>query len=202
MPKKLKYSSGIKSKPFLYVEFKKAAELMLENPEHSIKDLKKKTVEENIFQFDSTNRKKEVASAVFKRLQVLDDYLIDKLLNGAIDTGKQITIYSILKTDRLFFEFMNEIYKDKYQVRDPYLSDKDFNVFFQHKAEQSERVAKWVDYTYYKLKQVYIRILFEANFIKDQDEREINKPLISPEIKDHLINIGDKVYLEAMLGGE
>jgi len=45
-------------------------------------------------------------------------------------------------------------------------------------------------------------LLFEANFIKDQDEREINKPLISPEIKDHLINIGDKVYLEAMLGGE
>jgi hypothetical protein len=175
---------------------------MLEHPEQSIRDLKKKTVEENIFQFDSTNRKKEVASAVFKRLKVLDDFLIDKLLNGTIDSGKQITIYSILKTDRLFFEFMNEVYKDKYQVRDPYLRDKDFNIFFQHKAEQSERVAKWVDYTYYKLKQVYVRILFEANFIKDQEEREINKPLISPELEDHLINIGDKVYLEAMLGGE
>jgi len=202
MKEKLKYSSGIKSKPFLYVEFKKAAELMLEHPDQSIRDLKKKTVEENIFQFDSTNRKKEVASAVFKRLKVLDDFLIDKLLNGTIDSGKQITVYSILKTDRLFFEFMNEVYKDKYQVRDPYLRDKDFNIFFQHKAEQSERVAKWVNYTYYKLKQVYIRILFEANFIKDQDEREINKPLISPELEDHLINIGDKVYLEVMLGGE
>ena len=96
MKEKLKYSSGIKSKPFLYVEFKKAADLMLEYPDQSIRDLKKKTVEENIFQFDSTNRKKEVASAVFKRLKVLDDFLIDKLLNGTIDTGKQITIYSIL----------------------------------------------------------------------------------------------------------
>jgi len=199
---KLKYSSGIKSKPFLYVEFKKAAELLAEHPDKSISQLKKKTIEDNVFQFNSINRKKEVASAVFKRLNVLDDFLLNKLLNETIDTCKQINIYSILKTDRLFFEFMNEVYKDKYEIRDPYLRDKDFNIFFQSKAEQSERIAKWVDYTYYKLKQVYIRILFEAGFIKDQDEREIIKPLINSDIEEHLIDIGDKIYLEAMLGGK
>jgi hypothetical protein len=195
------YSTSIKTKPFLYVELKKMAELKVNNPEMSDSELKNKAVEDNIFQYSTINRRKEVASTIIRRLKVLDEFLIEKLLKGTIDTGKQIAIYSILKTDRLFFEFMDEVYKDKYQVRDPYLTDKDFSIFFQHKAEQSERVASWTDYTYYKLKQVYIRILFEAGFINNQNDREITKPIISKDIVDYIISKGDKKYLEAMLGG-
>jgi len=195
------YSTSIKTKPFLYVELKKMAELKVNNPEMSDSELKNKAVEDNIFQYSTINRRKEVASTIIRRLKVLDEFLVEKLLKGTIDTGKQIAIYSILKTDRLFFEFMDEVYKDKYQVREPYLTDKDFSIFFQHKAEQSERVASWTDYTYYKLKQVYIRILFEAGFINNQNDREITKPIISKDIVDYIISKGDKKYLEAMLGG-
>lgn len=201
MTRKLKYSTGIKTKPFLYVELKKMARLKMDNKKLSNKELKNKAVEENILQFNTESRNKAVASTTLKRLKVLDDFLIDKLLNESIDTSKQIAIYSILKTDRLFFEFMDEVYKEKYQIRDPYLTDKDFNIFFQHRAEQSERVAGWADYTYYKLKQVFIRILFEAGFIKDQKEREINKPIIPKEVIKHLEDKGDNKYIRAMLGG-
>jgi hypothetical protein len=100
--------------------------------------------------------------------------LIEKIVNGDIETSKQIVIYSIMKTDRLFFEFMYEVFREKILLRDFTLQDKDFNLFFNRKKEQSERVASWDDYTFYKLKQVYIRILFEAGFIKDQKKyREI-----------------------------
>ncbi|MEJ6952105.1 DUF1819 family protein [Natronospora cellulosivora (SeqCode)] len=201
MNKELQYSTAIKNKPFLYIELKKMAELKLNNLEMSDKELKNKAMEDNIFQYNSKSRRQAITSTVSKRIKVLDRFLLEKLLNGSIDTSKQITIYSILKTDRLFYEFMDEVYKDKYQLRDPYLTDKDFNIFFQHKAEQSERVAKWVDYTYYKLKQVFIRILFEAGFIKDQKEREIQKAIISKELADHLKDKGDAKYLQAMLGG-
>lgn len=201
MTKELKYSTAIKTKPFLYVELKKMAELKVNNPELSYKELKEKAVEDNIFQYNTLSRRKGVASAITKRIKVLDDYLIDNLLEGSIDTAKQIAIYSILKTDRLFFEFMDEVYKDKYQIRDPYLTDKDFNIFFQHKAEQSERVAGWVDYTYYKVKQVLIRVLYEAGFIKDQKDREITKPIINNDIIDYLNKKGDAKYVQVMLGG-
>ena len=201
MHNQLKYSTAIKTKPFLYVELKKMAELKVNNPELSYKELKDKAVEDNIFQYNTLSRRKGVASAITKRIKVLDEYLIDKLLEGSIDTAKQIAIYSILKTDRLFFEFMDEVYKDKYQIRDPYLTDKDFNIFFQHKVEQSERVAGWVDYTYYKVKQVLIRVLYEAGFIKDQKEREITKPIIGNNIIEHLNKKGDAKYVQAMLGG-
>ncbi len=201
MHNELKYSTAIKTKPFLYIELKKMAKLKVNNSEMSYSELKNKAVEDNIFQYNTVSRRKGVASAITKRIKVLDDYLIDKLLEGTIDTSKQIAIYTILKTDRLFYEFMDEVYKDKYQVREPYLTDKDFNIFFKHKAEQSERVATWVDYTYYKLKQVIIRVLFEADFIKDQKEREIKKAIISEELTEHLNSIGDRKYLQAMLGG-
>jgi hypothetical protein len=62
-------------------------------------------------------------------------------------------------------------------------------------------VASWTDYTFYKLKQVYIRILFEAGFIKDQKkDREIVKPIIGEDVAYHLKEIGDTKYLNALIG--
>jgi len=200
MPSK-NYSTGIKTKPFLYVELKKMAKLKQKNEELSAKGLKGEALEEDILDFDTKNRKREVASALVKRLEVLDNFLIKKLLDGDIDVSKQIALFSILKTDRLFFEFMDEVYKDKYIIGESSITEKDFNVFFRRKAEQNDRVDSWSDYTYYKLKQVFIRILNEANFINNRKECEIVKPLIPGYVVQHLKEKGDEEFLEAMLGG-
>ncbi|PRX24091.1 putative inner membrane protein DUF1819 [Orenia metallireducens] len=200
MKKKKKYSTGIKSTPFLYLELKKIAKLKVRNSNITDKEIRRQAVEDNIFQVNTLNRRKTISRATIKRINVLDDYLIDQLLNGTLDNSKQIALYSILKTDRLFFEFMKEVYREKYLIKDPYLHDKDFNIFFEKKAEQSERVAGWKEYTYYKLKQVFIRILFEAGFIKEQDKREIVRPIINQSLKQHLIDKNEAEYLEAMLG--
>jgi hypothetical protein len=163
-----------------------------------IKDL---SIEENIFQMKSDGRKKEVASMVLKRLKSLDGFLLNKLVNGDSETGKQIVIYAIMKTDRLFFEFMNEVYRDKNILKEKYISDSDFNVFFQRKCEQSDSVAEWKEYTFYKVKQVIIRVLFEAGFIKNQkDDKEINIPIIDFDFAEYLREIGDEIYLKVMLG--
>ena len=49
---------------------------------------------------------------------MLDEQLINKLINGDSTTIKQIIIYSIMKSDRFFFEFMDEVYKDKIILRE------------------------------------------------------------------------------------
>lgn len=201
MNKKMKYSTSIKTKPFLYIELKKMAKFREKNNSLSKSRLKEKALEENIFQYETKNRNKEIASVTLKRLEVLDEFLMDKLIHGSIDISKQIAMYSILKTDRLFYEFMEEVYKEKYLIGDPFLTDRDFNIFFQHKSEQSERVDSWADYTYYKLKQVIIRVLFEANFITDQEERKIKRPIIPKEVIYHLEEKGESKYIKAMLGG-
>ena len=110
-------------------------------------------------------------------------------------------LYAILKNDRLFFEFINEVYREKILLKDFFIRDKDFSAFFQIKREQSKRVASWTEYTFKKLKQVYIRILFESGFIANQKgDREIKVPIIDSEVKEYLYSIGDKRYINAVLG--
>lgn len=195
----LQYTSILKSRPYLYLELKKAIELVIKG--FTIDDIKFKAIEENIFSVNTEARKREIASTVTNRISVLDDFTMDKIVNGSLQTSKQLALYSILKTDRLFFEFMREVYKEKILLNDMNLTDKDFNIFFRRKAEQSEKIASWKDYTFYKLSQVYKRILTEAGFIRNnKKEIEILPQIIEEEVMEHLKNIGDLSYLEAMLG--
>jgi Putative inner membrane protein (DUF1819). len=199
MANELEYKSTIKSRPFLFKETKKAAELINKGLKEF--EIKNKAKNDNIFQVNTETRRSEIASTVMRRLKALDDFLIDKLANGEIDTSKQIVVYAIMKTDRLFFEFMYEVFREKILLRDFTLQDKDFNIFFDRKKEQSERVASWDDYTFYKLKQVYIRILFEAGFIKNQkNDREITRPIVEEDVAYHLKEIRDTKYLNALTG--
>lgn len=197
----MEYKSTIKSRPYLYKETKKAASLI--NQGVSLDKIKEKSLKENIFQLESEARKREVASIIASRLKELDDYIIGKVVNGSIETSKILVLYAIIKTDKLFFEFIKEIYKEKIVLRDLFIRDKDFNIFFQSKREQSDKVASWTEYTFKKLKQVYIRILFECGLIINQKgDREIKIPIIENEVKEHLIKIGDKVYVSALDGVE
>ncbi|NOW84937.1 hypothetical protein B0H39_002818 [Clostridium beijerinckii] len=195
----MEYKSTIKSRPYLYKETKKAAILL--NSGLKINELKVRAVEENIFQVESEARMKELASIITTRLKELDAYLIDKIENSNIETSKIIVLYAIIKNDRLFFEFMNEVYKEKLLLRDLFIRDKDFNMFFQNKRQQSEKVDSWTEYTFKKLKQVYIRILFECGLIENQrGDRKIKTPILESEVKDYIYKIGGKIYINAILG--
>ena len=199
MVKRLEYRSTIKSMSFLYTETKKVASLVLQGfKEFEIIDI---SIKDNIFQMKSESRKKEVASTILKRLKNLDGFLLGKLANGDLETSKQIVVYAIMKTDRLFFEFMSEVYRDKIILKEKYITDSDFNVYFERKCEQSDSVASWKEYTFYKIKQVVIRILFEAGFIKNQKgDKEINIPIIDNDLVQHLKEISDSIYVEVILG--
>lgn len=195
----MEYKSTIKSKPYLYKETKKAASLI--NKGFRLDCIKKKSIEDNIFQLETETRKKEIASIIISRLSIVNEYIIDKIENSNIETSKVLVLYTIIKTDRLFFEFLNEVYREKILLKDMYIRDKDFGVFFQNKREQSKKVASWSEYTVKKLKQVYIRILFESGLITNQKgDREIKIPIIEESIKDYLYSIGEKIYINVILG--
>jgi len=201
LEKQLKYRSTIKSRPYFYNETKSLAELILQGLNDV--EIKEKVLIENILQINSEARKKEVASTILKRLAVLDAFLMNKMTNGDVETSKVIVLYAILKTDRLFFEFMNEVFRDKLTYQEMVITDRDFYTYFESKRQQSKSVAKWVDYTFYKLQQVYIRILFEAGLMKNQKgDRELDVPVINPDVIDHIVNLGDEKFIHAMIGGE
>lgn len=200
MDKELQYRSTIKSQSFFYLETKSLSELILQGLNDL--EIKEKVIGQNMLQFKSEARKRQVASVIIKRLKPLDEFLLKKIINSDIETSKIIVFYSILKTDRLFFEFINEVFRDKGLYQEMYLKDRDFYSFFESKRQQSDTVEKWAEYTFYKLQQVYIRILFEAGLLKNQKgDREVKVPIVNPDVVDHMENLGESKYIHAIIGG-
>ncbi|OLS37722.1 DUF1819 family protein [Bacillus sp. MRMR6] len=199
MEKKQEYKSTIKSRPFFYLETKKVADLLYQGMKAF--EIKDRAIHANIFQVKTEARKKEIASIIIARLKDLDEYLLEKIARGDSETSKLLVLYSIMKTDRLFFEFMYEVFREKFILKEQFLTDKDFNIFFDSKKQQSYKVASWEDYTFYKLKQVYIRILHEAGLLKNQKgDREINRVYLDYEVKKYLKALGDQLYIEILAG--
>ncbi len=199
MDKNKGYSTTLKTRSFLYLETKKTADLIHKGfKTFEIRDM---AIKDNLFQLKTESRKKEIASATLSRLKDVDKYVIGKIAYGDAETSKMLVLYSIMKTDRLFFEFMNEVYREKLILKETLLQDKDFNLFFDAKKQQSEKVASWEDYTYYKLQQVYIRILFEAGILKNQKgDREMVRGYIDYETKQHLKDTGEQIYISILEG--
>ena len=95
-----RYSSTLKSVSFLYTEMKKASILISKG--HNLEEVKENAINDNIFMINSESRKRQIASTVINRMRVLDDFLIEKIVYGDLDTSKQIVFYSILKIQILF----------------------------------------------------------------------------------------------------
>src|SRR5699024_3039245 len=103
------------------------------------------------------------------------------------DTSKSIVLYSILKTDRLFREFMHEVIYDKAIIGMNQFQDVHLDTYFSSKKQQSKTVDSWSDYTIYKLKQVYKAILVDAGIIqRHRNIYKITLPIIDPIVAKHI----------------
>jgi Putative inner membrane protein (DUF1819) len=196
MSKELAYSATLTGASFLFLELKQVLKLKREGI--SDKEIKKKVIDENVFEYQITSSLKRIVPSVMRRANALDEELQQLVLNSPLEVGKIINLYAIMKTDKLFFEFMNEVVREKLDTNNYLLEKKDLNVFFTAKAEQDEKMAKWSELTLNKLKQVYIKILFEVGLLRDKKSGELSRVFIDFDIKDHLLRIGDTPYLRAI----
>lgn len=190
------YSAKLTGESFLLFEFKIIAKLKKDG--FSDKDIRKKVLEENLFQYKFKSSISRRLSPLIKRVNSIDDKLLNMLLEDPLGYGAIINLYTIMKNDRLFFEFMDEVIREKIEYNYGFIEKKDINIFFTAKAEQSEVVSGWSEQTIAKLKQVIFKILSEAGMIEDIKTGEINRLLIPIELKGYLLSIGEKGYIKAM----
>ena len=195
----MKYSAGMISKSYWYLESKKTAQYMLEGL--SRKEVVELAITDNIFQVDSEYRSKTIANAIYTRLDSLPKILLEAIINSDIHTSKILVSISIMVTDRLFFEFMHEVFRNKIILGEYLLKDRDINTFFDEKKAQSEVVDKWVDSTMYKLKKMFIQILLEAGILRiESGKRVILPPFLDYRIKQILVDKDLAPFLYAVTG--
>lgn len=192
----LEYSSSLNGASFLLFELKQVVKLQQKGLSHQ--EIRKKVVEENLFQFENKGRINRTLPSVMRRAKVIDSTLGTLMLEGSVEMSKVINLYAIMKTDLLFYEFMDEVIREKLQSNNYLIEKKDINLFFTTKSEQSEKVASWSTINIEKLKRAYMQVLFESGFLKERRGNELNRLIIDEQIKDHLIRIGDSKYIRAM----
>ncbi len=196
MTTELEYSATLTGASFLFYEFKQVVSLKIQGLGDS--EIRERVLAENLFQYSVKASMTRSLPSVLRRVGVLDDTLRNMVLEESLDTGKIINLYAIMKTDRLFFEFMNEVIREKFETDNYLFEKKDLNLYFTSKAEQDAGVAGWTEQTVSKLKQVFVKILYEAGILKDKKTGELSRLLIDEQLKRHFINIGDIAYVRAM----
>ncbi len=198
MMEEKEYSASLTGEPLQFYESKVVAELMLKNL--NFEEIKSKIYDENLFNYKTKKSIYKRVASVYKRLKDLDDFLIEFLVEGTSSNARVIVLYSIMQTNRLFYEFMMEVVRIKFLKMDYVLSKRDLNRFFDNKKEQSEKIASLHEYTISKLQQVFLKILKEAKLLTEDEPLMLNKIIIGNNLRSYFLDKNETVFLGCVGG--
>jgi hypothetical protein len=193
----LKYTSSIKDMPLMFLEMKRTAILLTEGKTGN--DIVVLSMDKNVYQLEKPKRRRDVPLRMVKRLSGIGPVLIERLAHGRDDEGKLIAFFVLMKADRLLFEYMREVYSNKYLMGYNEITDRDFSDFIDRKTQESETVAKWSAANLVDIRGKIKSSLCEAGLAKrSKGKLLIQKPLYDRQFLE-LFNETDDVYMRAML---
>ena len=196
---KREYSAGIVSKGFWFLEFKKYLELLkIGNNENEIRKMQD---EENIFSAPSKDYGKRIISEINKRIKVLPKEIKELFFESDTGTQKVINLLSIMGTDKLFFEYVYNSYRNELL-----LGTKEYNPgivmkFLKEKAEQNEEVAKFSETTLKRMQGTYGNYLKEAGLLEEKNKEILyGKVYLDYELEKLLMENNMEVYIKTLKG--
>lgn len=197
--RKQEYSAGMVKLSFWFSDFRKVINLI--NQGKSLKEIKLLNIEENLFAAPTQDRAIQIFNTVSNRVKSLDQSFYSLFEQSDIATQKIINLIAIMMTDSLFFDFVYEVYREKLILGSDELDDSDIRIFFKNKQLQSEKVAKWTDYTLKRLGTCYKTMLMEAGLTgRSTGNRKILKPILDLKLEQCLKDNGMKLILHALTG--
>ena len=193
------YKASLTGEPFLYNETKIIGKFLLEGGDSL--ELRKRNVEENLIQYKQPKSISRVNSAIFKRLNILDNKQLYFFVNEELQQSKYMLVYSIMKTDNIVKDFIREVYYDKLLMNDSTIQQYEVEKWFDNKCNISEFLNSRSDSTKYKLKQVLMQIMNASGLVKrEKNIFYINRPLLSDEFIKILSDVGDYEFAKTIGG--
>lgn len=194
----MEYNASATKHLFWFVETRETARLL---GSHTMDEVRLIVIDENLYQQKSESRLKNEFGCIRKRLESLPEELRLMMVTSDINTGKLIAFIGCMASDRLLFDLIYEVYRQKLYLGETNISDADLNIFFKDKKDQNEKVAAITDGSIKKLKQVYSKYMFEAGLLTGKTaEKKVTKPYIDPELKLVLQRNAMDKYLAALTG--
>lgn len=193
------YSAGIMSQSFWFVEFKKYLKLCLDG--YTTEQIKEKVINENYFGLQNEYRAKRVYGYITNRVAMLDEKGMNLFFDSDLATQKLLNLICILRQDRLFLEFINDVYREKAIIGVEELSASDINIFFKNKEVQSETVAEWTDATKKRVGSCYFNFMTDANLLTVEGKaKKITPPLLDIALERYLEANDETAILKAITG--
>jgi len=195
----MEYSAGMVKLSFWFSEFRKVIELL--NSGKTLTEIKNMNLEKNIFSAPTQARAIQIFNTVSTRVKNLDKSFYTLFEQSDISSQKLIALIAVMQSDSLFFDFFYEVYREKLIIGVDELTDSDISIFFKNKQLQSEKVAKWMDYTLKRLGGCYKTMLMEAGATdRAVGNRKILKPILDKSLEECLKANGMEIILHALTG--
>lgn len=195
------YSAGLMSQSFWFVEFKKIVALLSQGKTET--EIKALCLEENLFGAAKAERARRMYGYIINRAKTLDDTMIKLFMSSDLSTQKLINLVCILRLDRLFFEFVYEVYRDKNKLGEQIMNMNDVSIYFKNKEVQSADIAVWKDTTLKKLANCYLNFMTDANLLTVVNkERTLTPPIVDVALERYLKTSGESSMLKAISGVE
>jgi hypothetical protein len=190
------YTSTFTGENFLYFETKIIIKLILEGL--TDKEIKKKILSENTFQYKTIKRAGRRITDIIKRLKNFDRSFLEIFNSSSNEEGRILNLFIIYENNKLLSDFMKEVIKEKYDIQQYILTDPDIKNFFNKKAQTDENVRSWKEYTIYKLSQVLRKILIESGILIKNNEYKLTVPFLSEDLKNIFIERNAEIFLECI----
>ncbi|MDY3234273.1 MAG: DUF1819 family protein [Erysipelotrichaceae bacterium] len=184
-----------------YRETKIAVEKVLHG-DMTTADIRRESLDKNIFNASSASRSKEIAQAVTRRVNAVDSVYLSFFATRNTDNQQLLCIVMVMLTDHTFLEFMDSVYREKLIQQDNILRDSDIMGLFHRIQEKDESAAKWSDASLRKVRDNYKSMLKEAGMLSESGtERKIIRPILDKEMEDFLQSEG-LIRIYKILAGE
>ena len=193
------YSAGIVSQSFWFNEFRQLLKLKTEN--YDTDEIKKRVIEENLFGAPNKYRAKRICGYLINRTSVVEKELSDLFFSSDLAAQKLINLIAVIRQDRLFFEFLYEVYREKIILGEKTLELSDAKVFFNHKETQDNTILEWKDQTKRRIQSAYFNFMAEANLLEINDKKRlITPPLLDIALERYLRSNGETAIIKAITG--
>ena len=194
-----KYSSGLVSEAFWFIEFKKM--VIMRHQGCTWDEIRELYVEQNMLAMPRKQRAMRIYGYLKGRVETLDAEISEIFINSDLQTQKTVNIISIALKNRLFYEFLYEVYREKIQTGASEITSSDIDSFLRKKQEQDKTVGAWTEHTFKRLKGAYFTLLTESGLLKTQGNKKmINPPVLDESLESYLIKSGSKQLLKALTG--
>ncbi|TXT19371.1 MAG: hypothetical protein FD133_369 [Erysipelotrichaceae bacterium] len=196
-----KYSTRLKEHRLLYNQFQLLLELSVSK---NIKgqELINYCNANNFFNTRTRKRNRILSSLLSNRVGAFDNELTTIYQDTDSHTRRIMTLYAIIKTDRLFREFMYEKTRAHILDKNPRISNVELEEYLDFKALQSKEISEWKETTKIEIYKAFRNVLVDSGMAKRMGHSiHLEQPTVDKLFIDYLKYNNEQFFLDCLRGG-